>query len=46
MLRRRFNGAKHITEAWAVIDWVGERSLRGEALAKADVDIREVRMPE
>ena len=46
MLRRRFNGAKHVTEAWAVIDWVGERSIRGEAIAKAVVDFMEVRMPE
>ena len=46
MLRRRFNGAKHITEAWAVIDWVGERSIRGEALPEGDVDCMEVRVPE
>ena len=46
MLRRRFNGAKHITEAQAVNDWVGERSIRGEAKAEALVDIMEVRMPE
>ena len=26
--------------------WVGERCVRGEALAKADVDCTQVRMPE
>ena len=46
-LRRKFNGAKHITEAKAVIKyWVGERSVQGEATAEAVVDSTEVRMPE
>ena len=29
MLRGKFNGAKHTTEAWAVNDWVGERRILG-----------------
>ena len=52
MLRRRFNGAKHVTEARAVGSsqelryWVGERSIEGEVVAEAAVDTMEVRMPE
>ena len=47
MLRRKFNGAKRPTEAWDVLRYVvGERCVRGEAIAEAVVDFTEERMPE
>ena len=47
VLRRKFNGAKMHTEAWACRNaGVGERRIEGEAVAEAAVDEIRVRMPE
>ena len=48
MLRGKFNGAKHVTEAWdcAKCAVVGERRVRGEVASKGAVDCTGVRMPE
>ena len=48
ILRGKCNGAKRITEAWAVhsVHGVGERRMRGEVVAEAAVDCIRVRMPE
>ena len=45
-LRRKCNGAKHSTEALAILfeDWVGERSLRAEGVSEGMLDRSEVIM--
>ena len=46
-LRGKYNGAKHVTEAWDASNGVvGERRIQGEVAAGAAVDCIGVRMPE
>ena len=46
-MRGKFNGAKHVTEAWDILmDMVGERAIRCVVVAESAVDFMEVRMPE